>query len=147
MHHLAKAYHDNSLREEGIYTSVPSSEPDFKEHSEDVRPIIDMVALEYSSRFYDVLNELKNLHDQKKQDYGTTTDPFANIRASQEFGVAPWLSSVLRANDKMARLKSFVLNGKLVNESVEDSLKDMAVYCIIALLLWRESCEKNTAEP
>jgi hypothetical protein len=41
-------------------------------------------------------------------------------------------------NDKMIRLKSMAVNGSLQNESVEDSLMDLAAYSILALILYRE---------
>jgi hypothetical protein len=38
----------------------------------------------------------------------------------------------------MHRIQSFLQNGSLANESVEDSLKDLAAYALIALVLFRE---------
>jgi hypothetical protein len=89
-------------------------------------------------RFYGVLRELANLHKRKSADYGKHKDPFANVRAASEFGIPPWLGSILRANDKMSRLKTFALTGSLANEGVEDSLIDLANYAIIALVLLRQ---------
>ena len=89
-------------------------------------------------RFDGILEELKAMHDRKQQDYGTDGDPLANVRASQEFGVKPWVGSLIRMNDKVTRLKSFIRKGRLTNESVEDSLIDIAVYSIINLVLYRE---------
>lgn len=90
------------------------------------------------SAFQSVLDEVAELHDRKQHDYGTDSDPFANIRASEEFGVAAWQGAVMRGNDKMSRLKTFVKKGTLKNESVEDSLLDLATYTLIALILFRE---------
>lgn len=90
------------------------------------------------SPFESIVQELIALHDLKQADYGRDADPFANVRASEEFGIPAWLGSVLRGNDKMSRLKTFAQKGTLKNESVEDSLKDLANYAIIALCLWRE---------
>jgi hypothetical protein len=42
---------------------------------------------------------------------------------------------MLRASDKIRRLQAFAIKGKLLNESAEDSLKDIAVYSLIALIL------------
>lgn len=88
--------------------------------------------------FAKVLNEMLEMHCRKGADYGTGEDIFANIRASEEFGIEGWKSSILRANDKMSRLKAFFINGNLKNESVEDSLLDLANYAVIALCLYRE---------
>lgn len=91
-----------------------------------------------SSPFQAVLKEIYELHDAKQHDYGRDSDPFANIRASEEFGIPAWLGAVMRGNDKMSRLKTFAQKQVLKNESVEDSLKDLAVYALIALILFRE---------
>ncbi len=93
--------------------------------------------------FRDILVEMGELHDRKNADYGTAADPFANVRASEEFGIPAWLGSVIRANDKMTRLKTFANKGELANEPVEDSLIDLANYCVIALLLYRGSITED----
>lgn len=88
--------------------------------------------------FYTALAEVASLHSRKTRDYGVASDPFANLRASKEFSIPPWLGAVLRANDKMARIKSFANKGVLENESVRDSLVDMATYFVIATALYDE---------
>lgn len=91
-----------------------------------------------SKRVHEILKELGELHDKKQVDYGSSTDPFANVRAGQEFGVSPWVNAILRMNDKMVRIKSFIRNGQLANEGLEDSLRDIAVYAVISLVLRKE---------
>jgi hypothetical protein len=85
-----------------------------------------------------LLDEMRELHIRKAADYGSGTDPFANVRAAVDFGVENWIGVMIRANDKMRRIKSFIANGELKNESLEDSLKDLAAYALIALILFRE---------
>lgn len=92
-----------------------------------------------SEKFHALLKEAGDLHDAKQSDYGTGKDPFANIRASEEFGVDAWIGSIMRGNDKMARIKSFIEKGSLKNESLRDSLMDLAVYSLISLVLYEES--------
>ena len=89
--------------------------------------------------FKQVLSEMEALHDKKNQDYGSDEDPFANVRASEEFGIPAWLGGIVRANDKMTRLKSYARKRELANETVEDSLLDLANYAVIALVLHRQS--------
>lgn len=89
--------------------------------------------------FQDVLKEIQDMHDKKQKDYGTPSDPFANVRASEDFGIEPWVGAMVRANDKMRRLQSAAQGSTLVNEGIEDSLLDLAVYSIIALVLYREN--------
>ena len=85
-----------------------------------------------------LLDELRELHRKKSADYGRGRDPFANMRASHAFSVPPWIGAMIRANDKMHRIQSFIQNGTPANESLEDSLKDLAAYALIALVLCRE---------
>jgi hypothetical protein len=89
-------------------------------------------------RFHELLKQIGELHDKKQLDYGAETDPFANVRASEEWGVAPWVGALVRLNDKVHRLQQFAKKGELANESAEDSMMDIAVYALIALVLYRE---------
>ena len=89
--------------------------------------------------FEKIVEEILELHRKKQSDYGRTGDPFANVRASEDFGIEGWVGTVVRANDKMRRLQAAARGQNLKNESVEDSLLDMAVYSIIALVLYREA--------
>lgn len=91
-----------------------------------------------SQKFHDALVEIGALHDKKQQDYGRVDNPFANVQASEDFGVQDWVGCMIRANDKMRRVQKFVKDGSLANEGVEDSLLDLAVYTLIALVLYRE---------
>lgn len=91
------------------------------------------------ARFRSILTELQSMHDQKQADYGREGDPFSNVRASEDFGIPGWVGCMIRANDKMRRLQKAAKGGTLANESVEDSLIDLAVYSIIGLILFREA--------
>jgi hypothetical protein len=86
--------------------------------------------------FSEVLAEMQAMHDKKSQDYGVQADPFANVRASEDFGIPGWLGTIVRLNDKITRIKSFAKNGSLANESLRDSLIDIAVYGAIAVALY-----------
>lgn len=91
-----------------------------------------------ANRFHEILQELGELHDKKQQDYGRGDDPFANVRASEAFGIPAWIGCMARANDKMIRIQRMARDGVLSNESLEDSLRDLAVYAVIGLCLWEE---------
>lgn len=88
-----------------------------------------------------ILEEMRTLHDAKQSDYGRVGDPYANLRASEDFGVPAWVGALLRGNDKMRRLQAAAQGSTLRNEGVEDSLIDLAVYAIHALTLYREMAE------
>lgn len=96
-----------------------------------------------SIRFHELLDELGELHDKKQADYGQDDDPFASVRASAQWNVPAWIGALIRLNDKVVRLQSFAQKGNLVNESAEDSLKDIAVYALIALILMEEESSES----
>jgi Nucleotide modification associated domain 1 len=74
-----------------------------------------------------VLEKLSTTYSKKNNDYG---DSFSKLYA--EFGMT---SSIIRLSDKLERLKSLQKNTRMVNnESVEDTLLDMANYAIMTLV-------------
>jgi len=89
-------------------------------------------------RFHALLKQIGDLHDIKQQGYGTHEDPLANVRASEAFGIPAWVGAMVRANDKMKRLQTYVKQETLPCESVEDAFMDLAVYALIGLILFRE---------
>lgn len=94
-----------------------------------------------SQAFYDLCDSVKEMHRRKSEDYGcpTGTDPLANIRNGAKFvGIPAWKGAMVRLSDKVTRLASYNATGRLENESVEDSLLDLASYSLLALLLHRE---------
>lgn len=96
-----------------------------------------LLALADGKRVRALLVEAARMHWKKQKDYGRAEDPFANVRASEEFGIQAWVGALLRGNDKMARLKKFITEGELANEGAEDSMLDLSVYALIALALFR----------
>ena len=91
--------------------------------------------------FHALLKQIGVLHDAKQVDYGRAGDPFANVRASEDFGVPAWVGCMIRANDKMRRIQTFAQTHTLKNEPVTDSLMDLAVYSLIALVLYQEQAK------
>jgi len=85
----------------------------------------------------------QDLHDKKGTDYGTPEDPFANVRGATDFGLPAPMGAFIAMNDCMQRIKSFCKNNKLENESLDNSLRDMAVYSLIGLVLWEEEENEN----
>ena len=91
-----------------------------------------------------MLEELRALHLAKTLDYGVDDDALANIRQSAAVvGMPPWSGAILRIADKMHRLKAFHARGECRFDGVDDTLKDIACYAAIALVLYREAtCTK-----
>lgn len=95
-----------------------------------------------SERFHELLREMGELHDKKAKDYGRDEDPLANVRASEEWGMQPWVGVMVRLSDKVRRLQSFAKKGVLENESAYDSLMDIAVYALIAFVLMEQGNQR-----
>ena len=75
-------------------------------------------------------------------DYGVDEDALSNIRSSADVVNMPaWAGCILRISDKMHRLKAYFRRGKCEFDGVEDTLKDIACYAAIALVLHRERVE------
>lgn len=89
--------------------------------------------------FVAILDLMKSTHDRKQQDYGTKGDEYANCRSAEDFGVPAWVGVAIRMQDKMKRIQSFAKKGILANEGIEDAFLDLAVYAVIALVLYGES--------
>lgn len=91
-----------------------------------------------SARFHALLQEAGETHDRKQADYGRGDDPFANVRASEEWGIPGWQGAMIRLNDKVRRLQTLATKGALANESALDSFMDIAVYALIARVLYEQ---------
>lgn len=97
-----------------------------------------------SARFHEILREMADLHDSKQSDYGTPTDPFANVRGTADWGIPAWEGAMVRGTDKVKRLQNYARTGSLANEGVVDSFMDLAVYAIIARVLFEEEAVSET---
>lgn len=94
--------------------------------------------------FLELLEELRSLHLSKSQDYGSQSDPLANIRQGAEFvGIEAWRGCMVRVADKVQRLKTYCRTGRLVHEGVRDTLLDLAAYSLLAIVLFDEGRESS----
>ena len=92
-----------------------------------------------SQRFLDLLEEMRLLHQSKSADYGSQTDPLANIRQGAEFvNIEPWRGCMVRIADKIQRLRTYCQTGRLVHEGVRDTLLDLSAYSLLAIVLFDE---------
>lgn len=97
-----------------------------------------------SARFHELLKIAGDTHDKKQGDYGRGDDPFANLRASKEWGIPAWAGAMIRLNDKVRRLQSLYIKGLLINEAAEDSFMDIAVYALIGYVLFEQEHPAQT---
>jgi hypothetical protein len=107
-----------------------------------------------ATTFDETLKEILRMHDEKSVGYGSEDDPFANIRASEQFGIPAWVGAILRMNDKVTRIKNRTkYNKELPFESAREELWDIAVYGAIALTLYDQAAtdaviaERRAAPP
>lgn len=80
------------------------------------------------STFDEIATELINLHRKKNSDYGNAAD-----KSYEKFGL---ISYIVRLGDKMNRLESLTKPGaeqKVNDESITDTLMDLAAYSIMAI--------------
>ena len=86
-------------------------------------------------RFYKLLEEIAELHSRKNHDYAKTSEPLSNFTRSRALGVEPWRGVLVRMSDKWSRIEQLAGGKKAKNESLRDSLVDLAVYALIDVLL------------
>ena len=84
--------------------------------------------MDKTQQFREIADSLVNLYEKKNKAYG---DSFGTT--FQKLGI---ISAVTRISDKYNRLCNLATNPDLDNlgESIEDTLKDMASYCIMTLI-------------
>ena len=95
-------------------------------------------------RFYQIVEELSELHSRKNHDY-SNKHPLSNLQECADAGVEPWVGVIVRLTDKMSRLKSYAKKREYLvkDEGVVDTFKDMAVYSILAIILLEEERQKK----
>lgn len=83
---------------------------------------------------------------QKNADYtGVSEDPFANFRLSELERVPPERGLMIRVQDKMQRIRSFMDQGKsfVEGESFEDAIHDIIGYMVLLKGLLLEQMQND----
>ena len=90
--------------------------------------------------FLGLLQEMEAMHMVKSM-YGSTEDHWKNMRQALHWGATPLQGSFIRMNDKWSRLQSLWQRPDEghYDESMEDTLLDLAAYALINICLMRES--------
>lgn len=96
--------------------------------------------------FYRILAQMADVHERKNHDYSSEKDTLSNLRSPIE-GIPDWITSFVRLGDKVGRVRGFaertmrdgVATMAVKDESVEDTLIDLANYAILTLILYREN--------
>lgn len=86
----------------------------------------------------DIVTNMNEMYKSKNEDYGDSFD-----KSLDKFGL---LSSLIRLTDKMNRFEQLIDNDSKVNdESIEDTLLDMANYAIMTVM-WKRLEEEKEKE-
>lgn len=87
------------------------------------------------NEYQQIINKLYKTYVDKNHDYGNSFDDTCD-----EFGL---IAPVIRMNDKIKRCKSILKNNNFkVNESLEDTISDLANYCIMTLMWMKKNSKK-----
>lgn len=87
-------------------------------------------------KFHNLLVSMKAMHDRKNEDYATAGNPYSNFEFSGQlaamFRNPADISFATLIGVKLARLGELMGKGKTPkNESVQDTLLDLAVYAAL----------------
>lgn len=100
-----------------------------------------------SPRFLELLEKMKDIHIRKNAGYSGKDNPdtFANFRRAEDWGVKPSIGCLIRLSDKYSRASSLIKNpqNEQVGETFEDTMVDLANYCLIYLCLREEEENEN----
>lgn len=93
-------------------------------------------------RYTKIVNDMYEIYKAKNADYGDSVhDTFL------KYGL---LSFLVRMEDKISRLRSLTLKGKkeqrVKNESILDTLQDLANYAILAIIELEEQADTKNSE-
>jgi hypothetical protein len=95
--------------------------------------------------FDEYCEESREVMKAKNHDYAGD-EQWANFRMWKQSGNEEWTGVVCRMSDKMSRLLSFVKQGNVKNESIEDTFRDMFNYSFIGATLFKELSEENAKD-
>ncbi len=98
------------------------------------------------SKFYELLDQMAEIHSAKNHDYAGTKDPLANLKCAERIDIEPWIGCWIRIQDKVSRVETFIRQGeyKVKDESVKDTLLDLAIYALLDYILYEERTQNET---
>ncbi len=104
-------------------------------------------------RFFTLLCQAWQLHQDKGSDYASFKegDFLANLREVEHMDIDAFTGVLVRMSDKWSRIRSLFKKSKrgegaaVKDESMIDTLKDMAAYSYLAIILLQEQQNKQLA--
>jgi hypothetical protein len=96
-------------------------------------------------RFHEILKEMAELHDKKNRDYARDEYLSNFLMCEKHMGVPAWIGCIIRLSDKMARIMNIAKNDEISvsEETVTDTLTDLAIYAIITRILYEDFKKYN----
>jgi hypothetical protein len=91
-------------------------------------------------RFNEIVKEMVELHNKKNRDYAGS-EYLSNFMMCERYvGVPAWIGCVIRLSDKMARIMNLAKAEEVSvgDETITDTLMDLAVYAIITRILYED---------
>lgn len=99
--------------------------------------------------FYELLNRMAEIHIRKNQDYGDG-HPLGNFMGVKPLGVDPLTGVLVRMSDKWSRLCTLHKKGgvgQVKEESMVDTLIDLACYSLLAIIVMTETQSSQEVKP
>jgi len=92
-------------------------------------------------RFNEIVKEMVELHDRKNHDYAGSEYLSNFLMCEKYIGVPAWIGCIIRLSDKMARIMNIARTDEISvsDETITDTLTDLAVYAIITRILYENS--------
>ncbi len=91
-------------------------------------------------RFYEIVKEMVEIHDKKNRDYAGEEYLSNFLMCEKHMGIPGWKGCIIRLSDKMARIMNIAKTEEVAvsDESMTDTLMDLAVYAIITRILYED---------
>lgn len=82
----------------------------------------------------------RTLMETKNHDYTGGRHPLANFMAAERRGIDPALGLMLRVDDKLARVQTYIHRGelKVIGEGLEDAIVDVINYMVLLYAMLEE---------
>jgi len=97
-------------------------------------------------KFYELLDEIADLHSRKNYNYARDGEPLSNFYACERFGLpAPW-GCLTRMTDKDDRKMQVLLKQDMVGEDITQTSRDDSIYNLIFEILWKEFMKNRNAK-
>jgi hypothetical protein len=93
--------------------------------------------------FEDILNKMLEIHKAKNADYSADKTLFGNFKEAERIKIPDWKGAFVRLQDKYSRCCNLIAGNEaqVKEETLEDTLLDLANYAVITLYLRKKKLE------